>query len=133
MLQMIRKQLKNNKGFTLIELIIVIAILGILAAIAIPQFSKVQMNSKKKADITTAVNITNAVKTAYENDDVVAGTGQATSVLGSYIEGNPKGQHPLHKGADFTFDVTVDANNDCQVKVYCDAIELYPTVGADWQ
>jgi type IV pilus assembly protein PilA len=48
MLIKIRKML-NRKGFTLIELMIVIAIIGILAAIAIPQFAAYRAKSYNSA------------------------------------------------------------------------------------
>ena len=52
----LRKQ-KNQKGFTLIELMIVIAIIGILAAIAIPQFSKYRSRSYNAASLSDAKNL----------------------------------------------------------------------------
>lgn len=52
----------KKKGFTLIELIIVIAVIGIITSIAVPNYMSYKNEAKVKADEITAQNIAIAVK-----------------------------------------------------------------------
>ena len=58
---------KNNKGFTLVELVIVIAILAILVGLLAPQYTKYVEKSRKAADADNLEEMVKAVQ-VYEAD-----------------------------------------------------------------
>lgn len=53
---------KNEKGFTLVELIVVMAVLAVISAIAVPRFLGVQEDAKLEADYATAAMLGKAAE-----------------------------------------------------------------------
>lgn len=62
----------NNKGFSLIELIVVIAIMAILVGVLAPQFIKYVESSRQSTDIQNAAAIRSAVEVGVTNGDITA-------------------------------------------------------------
>jgi type IV pilus assembly protein PilA len=89
---------KTQQGFTLIELMIVVAIIGILAAIAIPAYQ----DYTARAQMSEAMSLTSGVRTAvaesYQNgigggasgftgiDNTTAGLALNTEITGKYVQ-----------------------------------------------
>ncbi|WP_404996102.1 type II secretion system protein [Caldifermentibacillus hisashii] len=86
------KLLKNQKGMTLVELLAVLVILGIIAAIAIPMIGNVINDSRDKAILADAQTVLSAAKVAYANGEGTINNSKTKitfnkDVLEPYVEG----------------------------------------------
>jgi len=64
----------NNKGFSMVEIIIVIAIIAILATVVAPQYFKHLESARETKDIDAYRNIVSALQVELINSDVTSGT-----------------------------------------------------------
>ena len=117
-----KKLLKNRKGFTLIELIVVIVIIGILAAIVIPRLSGFQSTARYKADIATAKTIATASVTYMSANDLLIVDETAAAFLQYFNDS----AFPIPQGGAGAFTITEDGAGGL-TSIDNGTVELFPS------
>ncbi|MFQ3226182.1 MAG: type IV pilus assembly protein PilA [Lentimonas sp.] len=77
-------QKQSKKGFTLVEIMIVVVIIGLLAAMAVPAFTKVRATSQNKAIVNNMRQITSAADQYFLENGVTVAT-LATDLIGAEL------------------------------------------------
>ena len=112
----LRKSRQSNRGFTLVELLIVVVIIGILAAMAIPRFNMAAHESKEKEADILLKQVYKLQQTYYANNGTYADDATALTTVGFESPGPLK--YYSWSGAVGTFPICLAADgpwNDRQV------------------
>lgn len=120
----IKRNSKRTRGFTLVEILIVVVILGILAAIVVPQFTNAADDARQGNLDTQISTLENQIELfrartgAYPTFD---GTLWATMIAGGYLKAAPV--NPNNGGSDVgadasgaSWEIYLDANNNAVVE-----------------
>src|SRR6201998_393523 len=115
--QVMKVQKSKKNGFTLVEIMIVVAIIGLLAAIAIPNFVKARTTSQANACINNLRQIDAAANQfALEKSRTTGSTCSLSTDLTPYIKMNSAGKGaPGPAGGTYTDAITIGTNPVCSL------------------
>jgi type IV pilus assembly protein PilA len=102
-------QKQSKKGFTLVEIMIVVVIIGLLAAMAVPAFQKVRQNSQNKTVVSNMRQILSAA------DQYFLENGVTTATVSTDLVGQGKYIKALNTVASETYTDTITQGTDYQV------------------
>ncbi len=100
----------KNKGFTLVELIIVVAVIAVLASVLAPQYLRYVERSRESSDLQVATNIVRAATVAIADPQNNIPSGHYVEVL--WITGDESGAHAA------TGQIMVRPGNGSRISVY---------------
>ena len=118
---------KNNKGFSLVELIIVIAIMAVLIGLLAPQYLRFVDKSKKSADVSNAQALATAFNVAFADSKIASGT--YSGAVGASIT-NVNANWPTPKSQSGTWVVVVGEDGVSSITLNSKAI--YPVPSSDF-
>lgn len=125
---------KKKKGFTLVELIIVIAVIAILVVMAIPKFGRTRTEAAVSNDVAAAKNIQSQIALDIANNTIpIPNSDDTTSTVVSddileRLDGKIASTHTAQAISDAKFEYRLMANGDIEVYVDKSGTEyqLYP-------
>lgn len=104
--------MKKKQGFTLVEIMIVVAIIGLLAAIAIPSFVKARNTSRQNACINNLRQIDGAKEQLALEQNLTQGETPVDTQVNEYIKGGDTPDCP--SGGDYTYN-EIGTNPVCNI------------------
>lgn len=122
--------LKTKKGFSLVELMIVVVIMAILVAVAIPIFNSVTGNAREKTCLDNQRNIMNGVGPLFSMEAITGIEGRKAVITFGY---DADGNRVVLEDSTYTMENLLGAGTDITVDTIKGCFRIIPVCGDDKQ